>query len=96
MMKHGQLSARYRKLDIWETNIQYFRLQKKSPPLEEQKKFVKGSLITLERDIQKAINHWKGFPLKTATFEEIKAKTVEKDALAHFIDTEFLPQDSSI
>lgn len=56
--------------------IQYLKssVVKRSPPLEDQKNFVKGSLIQLEREIQKNEIFWKDFPQKVASLTQLKEK----------------------
>jgi hypothetical protein len=64
--------------------------------MEEQKTFIKGSLIQLERDIQKNEIIWKDFPQKVASLAQLKEKLASQGSSAHFIDTEFTPTDKSI
>mmetsp|Transcript_3423 Transcript_3423/g.2406 ORF Transcript_3423/g.2406 Transcript_3423/m.2406 type:complete len:167 (-) Transcript_3423:715-1215(-) len=69
---------------------------KKSPSIEEQKAFIKGSLIQLEREVQKNEIFWKDFPQKVAPLSELKEKLFSQGMNANFIDIEFPPQDKSI
>ena len=68
---------------------------KKSPPLEEQRNYIKGSLIQLEREIQKNEIFWKDFPQKVASLTQLKEKLASAGGTP-FIDTEFPPMDKSI
>jgi hypothetical protein len=84
---------------MWERGLTYvicYSVVKRSPPLEEQKAFIKGSLIQLEREIQKNEIAWKDFPHKVASLTQLKEKLMINGAGAHFIDTEFTPSDKSI
>ena len=47
---------------------------KRSPPIEEQRSYIKGALIALEREVQKNELFWKDFPLKVSTVDQIREK----------------------
>ncbi len=51
-----------------------FSLVKRSPPLEEQRQYIKGALIALEREVQKNELFWKDFPLKVSTADQIRER----------------------
>jgi len=47
---------------------------KRSPPIEEQRQYIKTHLIALEREVQKNELFWRDFPLKVSTAEQIREK----------------------
>ena len=74
----------------------WYSVVKRSPPLEEQRSYIKNQLIALEREIQKHQLFWKDFPLKVATAESVKEKLLTQGINANFIDIDFPPNESSI
>lgn len=71
-------------------------MKKRSPSIEEQKQFIKGSLLQLERDVVKNEGFWKDFPLAVATADQIVEKLKVMGSNANFIDIDFPPLDKSI
>ena len=73
-----------------------YSITKRSPPIDEQRNYIKASLISLEREIQKHELFWKDYPLKVATYDQIKEKLATLGMSANYIDIEFPPTDKSI
>ncbi len=71
-MKLGPILAKSSKRNLW--NLNMFSLVKRSPPLEEQRQYIKGALIALEREVQKNELFWKDFPLKVSTADQIRER----------------------